>query len=188
MAHVENLVEAAVVGAAQNVEKQLDAELDRLNSLQDDDLEALRKRRLAQLKKDAEDRAMWKRNGHGALMALSEKDFFARAKGVQRMVVIFSRPGSSRYAEDLKEHVARVAESHIETLFATIDAEKAPFLCPRLKIRMLPSLVLLKNGEIGKVLHGLDQVNPTGKFSTAEIEKRLFDFEMVTDTNIGDRS
>lgn len=188
MANVERVLEAAVVGAAKGVEKQLDNEIERLNNLQDDDYESIRKRRLAQMRKDAEDRAIWKRNGHGSLMHITEKDFFVRAKATQRMVVIFFRPGTSRYASDLNEHVAKVAESHLETLFTTIDAEKAPFLCTKLKIRMLPSLVLLKDGEIEKVLAGLDQINPTGKFTTVGIEKRLFDFAMLSDTNIADSS
>lgn len=188
MAHVENVVEAALVGAAANIEKELDTEIERLNHLQDDDLEVIRRRRMAQMKKEAEDRVMWKRNGHGALQHIVEKDFFARAKGTERMVVIFYRPGTSRYAADLNDHMAKIAENHLETLFATIDAGKAPFLCEKLKIRIIPTLVFLKDSEIDKVLAGLDQLNHTGKFTTEGIEKRLFDFEMLTDTNIGDNS
>lgn len=186
MAGTENVVEAALVGAAKNIEKELDNEIERLNHMQDDDLEAIRKRRMVQMKNDAENRALWKRNGHGTLQHLTEKDFFARAKGTQRMVVIFFRPGTSRYAADLNDHIAKVAEHHLETLFATIDAGKAPFLCDKLKIRVLPSLVLLKDSEIDKVLVGLDQLSHTGKFTTEGIEKRLFDFGIVTDTNFGD--
>lgn len=186
MAGVENVMEAALVGAAKNIEKELDNEIERLDQMQDDDLEAIRKRRMAQMKKDAEDRVMWKRNGHGTLQHITEKDFFARAKGTQRMVAIFFRPGTSRYSADLNDHVAKIAEHHLETLFVTIDADKAPFLCEKLKIRVLPSLVLLKDSEIDKLLMGLGQLNPTGKSTTEEIEKRLFDLGILTDTNFGD--
>lgn len=186
MASVEKVLETALVDAAKNIEQQVDAEVDRLNNLQDDDLEAIRKRRLAQLKKAAEDRAVWKRNGHGSLQTLTEKDFFTRAKATQRMVVVFFQPGTSRYTADLNDHLARIASLHLETLFATIDANKAPFLCERLKIRILPSLLFLKDGEIDKVLMGLDQLSPSGKFSTDSLERRLFDFGMLNDTNMAD--
>lgn len=188
MAGVEKAVEAVMVGAAQKMESELDSEIEKLNNLQDDDLESIRQRRMAQMKKESEQKMMWKRNGHGTLQHVTEKDFFERAKGVERVVVIFFRPGTSRYAADLNDHVARIAEKHLETLFLTVDASKAPFLCEKLRIRVLPSLVLLKDGEIDQVLMGLDQLSPNGKFSTEGIERRLFDFGMVTDTNIGDNS
>lgn len=186
MSNVEKVLEATLVNAAKTVEKEVDTEIDRLTNLQEDDLEAIRRRRLAQLKKAAEERAIWKRNGHGTLHTLTEKDFFTRAKGVSRMVVVFFQPGTSRYSSDLIEHVAKLAEHHLETLFATIDANKAPFLCQRLKIRVLPSLLFLKDGEIDQVLVGLDALSQTGKFTTKGIEKRLFEFQMLMDTNLSD--
>lgn len=181
-------VEEVLVGAIQNVEKQLDEEIDRLNNLQEDDLESIRKRRLAEMKKQAEDKAMWRRNGHGTLHHITEKDFFSRAKSAPRMIAIFFRPGTSRYANDVIDHLSRLAQSHLESLFVSLDAEKSPFLCTRLSIRILPSIVMLKDGEIDLILQGLDGLSPSGKFSTISIEKRLFDYQMVTDTNIADNA
>ena len=186
MANVNKAVEAAMVGAVEGLEKKLDEEIERLNNLQDDDLEAIRQRRLAQMKKDAEDRAIWQRNGHGTMHTITEKDFFARAKATPRMIVVFARQGTSRYTNDLQEHFARIAQYHIESLFLNIDAEKAPFLTERFKIRILPSIVMVKDGEIDSVLMGLDHFSTDGKFSTTFIEKKLFDMNMLTDTNIAD--
>lgn len=188
MSNVEKALETALVGAAENLEKEVDSEIDRLNNLQDDDLEAIRSRRLAQLQKNAEERAVWRRNGHGTVHTLTEKDFFTRAKGTTRMIAIFFQPGTSRYSSDLNEHMAKLAEHHLETFFATIDANKAPFLCQRLQIRVLPSLLFVKNGEINRVLVGLDELSQTGKFTTEGIEKRLFEFQMLTDTNLSDNN
>lgn len=190
--NVQKAVEAAVVDAMQNVERQLDdhlQQMDNVDDMHDDQLEAIRQKRLNQLKKQSEDRARWRRNGHGTVHRISEKEFFTRAKGIPRMLAIFLRPGSSRFTEDFLEHVTRVAEAHLETLFITIDAEKAPFLCDRLRIRVMPSLVLVKDGEIERMLPGLDHLcSQTGSFSTATIEKRLFDMAMLTDTNISDNA
>lgn len=184
--NVKKAVETAIVNTMHQVEQNLDEEINRLNSLQDDDLEAIRMRRLAQMKKQAEDHALWRRNGHGSVHHISEKEFFARAKGPLRMVAIFYRKGSSRYANDFVDHISRIAQSHLETLFVTLDAEKSPFLCTRLNIRILPSIVMVKNGEIDKMLPGLDQLCSTGDLRTSDIEKRLYDFGMLTDTTIGD--
>lgn len=188
MSNVEKALESALVDAAKTLEKEVDTEIERLNSLQDDDLEAIRRRRLAQLQKAAEERAVWRRNGHGTMHTLTEKDFFARAKGTSRMVVVFFQPGTSRYSSDLNEHIAKLAEHHLETFFANIDANKAPFLCQRLQIRVLPSLLFVKDGEIDRVLMGLDELSKTGKFTTESIEKRLFEFHMLTDTNLSDNN
>lgn len=184
---MENVVQAAMVGAAKQMEEELDTEIARLDNLQDDDYETLRKRRLAQLRKGAEDRARWQRNGHGTVAELPEKEFFGRAKGSERMVVIFFRKGTSRYTEDVNDHMARVAERHFETFFAKVDAEKAAFLCTKLRIRVMPSIVLVKGGEIERVVAGLDAfAEGGGKFSTVGIERRLFEMGMLTDCSIGD--
>lgn len=190
--NVQKAVEAAVVDAMQTVERQLDGHLhqmDNVDDMQDDQLEAIRQKRLNQLKKQAEDRARWRRNGHGTVHRVPEKEFFSRSKGIPRMVAIFFRPGSSRYTEDFLEHITLIAQAHLETLFITIDAEKAPFLCDRLRIRVMPSLVLVKDGEIDQMLPGLDHLcSQNGAFSTNTIEKRLFNLAMLTDTNISDNA
>lgn len=186
MAHVQNVVEAAVKDAAETLEKQLDDELERLNNLQDDDLEAIRRKRMSEMRKEAEDKVTWRRNGHGTVHRISEKEFFSRAKGTKLMVSIVFRPGVNKYAEELIEHVSRIAEIHLETLFTIIDAEKAPFLCDRLGIRVLPSVVIVKDSEIAKILPGLDQLGPSGRFTTAGIEKRLHSFGVLANTKIAD--
>lgn len=186
---VEKVIEAAVVQNLKNVEETLDAQLQNLDkSRTEDDLDAIRRRRLNQLRQEAENKAMWRRNGHGTLQTITEKDFFTRArnKTTPRMVAIFYRKGTSRYANDLIDFVTRLSERHLETLFVSLDAEKCPFLCGRLGIRVLPSIVLVKNGEIDQMLIGLDAISRSGKFSVVGIEKKFFEFDMLTDTNIGD--
>lgn len=179
-------MEAAILGAAKKVEAVLDEEIERLDHLVDDDLETIRRNRLAQMKQEAENIAKWRRAGHGNVRSITEKDFFEHAKQSERMVCMFHRSGVSRFAQDFQEHVARVAERHLETLFVVIDAEKAQFLCTKFKIRMLPSILLVINGQINRVLHGLDEIDPSGKFDTMRLEQALFDLHMLTNTRIAD--
>lgn len=53
---VQHTVEKAVLEAAKVVESQLDAEIERLDQLDDNDLETLRKKRLQQMKQQAAQR------------------------------------------------------------------------------------------------------------------------------------
>lgn len=180
------LIEEVVLGAAKQLENAVDDEISRLDNLGGDDLESIRQRRLADLKRRAEQRAVWQHNGHGTLREIKEREFFGRAKASQRVLVVFRRRGHARLAQDFVDTVARLAERHEETLFAVIDAEDAPFLTGKFKIRVLPSAVFVKDGELRKVFHGLSELDHTGKFDVARLEQTFFRFEIVTDTNIAD--
>lgn len=185
-ADTSGLVEAAVLGAAQQVEQDIDRQIEQLNSAQEDDIEAIRKRRLAEMKKKAENEVLWRRRGHGKQVRIPEKDFFQHAKEADRVVVLVSRPGTSRYSQDIEEHFARVAERHLETFFATLDADKSPFLCNKFQLRVMPSVIVVKNHEVDKILHGLDAFMQDGKFNTVFIERRLHSLGLLTHTDIAD--
>jgi hypothetical protein len=180
------MVEAAVLGAVKEVEQNLDDELNQLDSLQPDDVESIRKRRLAEMRKKAEDDALWRHRGHGRLAQIEEKEFFTHCKETSRVLVMVNRSGATRYAQDMQNHFARVAERHLETFFAVLDADKSPFLCEKFALRVMPSVILVRNHEVSKILHGLDAFAHNGVFSTAATERRLFDLGMVANTDIAD--
>ena len=117
MAQVANVV-------AGEMEKAIDAEIDRLDNLDEDDFQELRRRRIEQMRRDANNKEKWKRDGHGKLVELAEeKEFFELVKRSQRVVALFCRAGN-KFADDLKEHLAIIAENHLETRFVLLDAEK----------------------------------------------------------------
>eukprot|EP00166_Cyanidium_caldarium_P000063 ctg_1007.g415 len=72
------------------------------------------------------------------------------------------RPGGAgRHAarevvESLEVALQAVARQHLETKFIRVDAERCPWLCEQLGITVLPSLVLVQQGKVVRVLHGLD--------------------------------
>lgn len=53
------MVEQQLVAATQIIEKQLDAEIERLDNLDSDDLDAIRRDRLAAMKKRQEKKQEW---------------------------------------------------------------------------------------------------------------------------------
>lgn len=89
---IEEVIEKQVLTVAQAVEDKIDEEIAALERLDDDDLEALRERRLQQMKKMSEKRSRWISLGHGEYTEIpSEKDFFSIVKASERVVCHFFR-------------------------------------------------------------------------------------------------
>lgn len=87
------ILEKQVLTVAKAVEDKIDDEIAALDRLDLDDIEALRERRLQQMKKMAEKRSRWISLGHGEYSEIpSEKDFFTVVKASERVVCHFYRP------------------------------------------------------------------------------------------------
>ena len=62
---MENILEQQLMAAANVVEQQLDNEIDRLEKLDKDELEVLREKRIAAMKRSEDQKRAWIANGHG---------------------------------------------------------------------------------------------------------------------------
>uniref|UniRef100_A0A7S3G1M2 Thioredoxin domain-containing protein n=1 Tax=Palpitomonas bilix TaxID=652834 RepID=A0A7S3G1M2_9EUKA len=168
-----NVLENALSNALLSMERAVDDELERLDNMEEDDYKKIRAKRMAEMKKKQEKMREWERLGHGKVNDISdEKDFFSDLKGSERVVVFFYRT-ANKFCDDLYAHLRVVAPYHKETKFVRIDAEKSPFLTERLKIWMLPTLVLVKDGQTEKSIVGLDEISGTGKFDSSILEQKL---------------
>lgn len=180
------MLEESVMGAAKQLETAVDSEITRLQNLGDADLEKIRKKRLAEMKALAARKHKWNLAGHGTLRVLEEKEFFEKAKESERIIIIFHKGACTPIAREFMEHCEKIAEHHPETLIAKIDVEKAGFLVHKFAIRIIPSIMFVKDGKVNKVLHGLSAVDNTGVFTTEKIEQVFFDMQALTNTTIGD--
>ena len=170
---VEKMVEGQVLRTLETVEAELDAKLEELEKMDDEDLESLRERRKEEMKRAARQRAEWRAKGHGRYAELTtEKEFFEAAKGSKRMVCHFYRPTTWR-CEIIDKHVGELAPAHEETRFVKINAEKSPFLCEKLHIWMLPTLVLVKEGKTEHSIVGFDELGGSDDFPTEHLEAVL---------------
>ncbi|KAG9456092.1 hypothetical protein H6P81_000600 [Aristolochia fimbriata] len=175
---VQEILEKQILTVVKAVEDKLDDEISALDRLDLDDLEALRERRLQQMKKMAEKRSRWIALGHGEYSEIpSEKDFFTVVKASDRVVCHFYRENWPCKVMD--KHLAILAKRHIETRFVKIHAEKSPFLAERLKIVVLPTLALIKKTKVEDYVVGFDQLGGTDEFSTEELEERLAKAEVI---------
>ncbi|XP_031256978.1 thioredoxin domain-containing protein 9 homolog [Pistacia vera] len=175
---VQEIVEKQVLTVAKAVEDKLDEEITALDRLDMDDIEALRERRLQQMKKMAEKRNRWISLGHGEYSEIPvEKDFFSIVKASDRVVCHFYRDNWPCKVMD--KHLSILAKKHIETRFVKIHAEKSPFLAERLKIVVLPTLALIKNAKVDDYVVGFDELGGTDEFSTEELEERLAKAQVI---------
>uniref|UniRef100_A0A4W6CQZ7 Thioredoxin domain containing 9 n=1 Tax=Lates calcarifer TaxID=8187 RepID=A0A4W6CQZ7_LATCA len=83
--------------SAKLVEEQVDAQLTKLNDMDEDDLERLKERRLEALKKAQKQKQEWLSKGHGEYREIpSEKDFFSEVKDSKNVVCHFYRNSTFR--------------------------------------------------------------------------------------------
>ncbi|XP_008236409.1 PREDICTED: thioredoxin domain-containing protein 9 homolog [Prunus mume] len=175
---VQEILEKQLLTVAKAVEEKLDEEIAALDRVDDDDLEALRERRLQQMKKMAEKRSRWISLGHGEYTEIpSEKDFFSAVKASDRVVCHFYRENWPCKVVD--KHLSILAKQHMETRFVKINAEKSPFLAEKLKIVVLPTIALVKNAKVDDYVVGFDELGGKDDFSTEELEERLAKAQVI---------
>jgi len=159
--------------AAQQLEKQLDSEIDRLDNLGADDLDAIRDRRLKEMKLRQEKIIKWKQNGHGEYSELvDEKEFFEVSKKSENIVCHFYRDGADR-CKIVDKHLRILAAKHIEAKFCKVNAEKCPFLTQRLRIKVIPSIALITNSKTKDYIVGFTDLGNCDDFSTDMMEWRI---------------
>ncbi|KAM6140927.1 LOW QUALITY PROTEIN: thioredoxin domain-containing protein 9 [Pterocles gutturalis] len=154
------------------VEEQLDAGIQKLDQM-GDELECLKQRRLEALKKAQQQKQEWLSKGHGEYREIpSERDFFQEVKESKNVVCHFYRDTTFR-CQIMDKHLTVLAKKHIETKFLKLNAEKSPFLCERLRIKVIPTLALVKDGKTQDYVVGFTDLGNTDDFTTETLEWRL---------------
>ena len=170
---VGDVLAHTVVQALEEREEMLDNELKRLDNLKEDDLEEIRRKRLEKMRKQASEAIKLRSLGHGQYLELAdEKDFFQVAKDSKHVVCHFFRQSTWRCGI-VDKHMADLARMHIETRFVKINIEKSPYLAEKLRIVMLPTIMLIKEGKTEHSIIGFDELGGTDDFPTEDLEEVL---------------
>ena len=139
--------------------------MEKIENMKDGELDILRDRRKASMRKLQKQKEEWRAKGHGEYSELSEqKEFFAEVKGSARVMIHFYRSASIR-CNIIDRHMSDCAKRHLETKFMKIDAEKSPYLVEHLNIWMMPSILLVQNGQVKHCISGFDEFGSTDDFS-----------------------
>jgi hypothetical protein len=187
MADRSAIMQQVAAVALTHVEHALDAEIDKMENLNEDDFARIRRQRIEQMKEAAVEKEQWRRNDHGVLTTVSDqKEFFDACKKSKRVVCLFFRD-SNKWCDVLSNHMQVLAEKHMEAKFLKVNAENSPFLVERLNVWMMPTIVCCKEGKVHRQFNGLDEIDPTGKFETASLEFVLHGSEMLDDTPLVDK-
>ncbi|XP_019385033.1 PREDICTED: thioredoxin domain-containing protein 9 [Crocodylus porosus] len=169
----QKVLENQMLQTTKIVEEELDAEIQKLDQMDEEDLERLKERRLEALKKAQQQKQEWLSKGHGEYREIpSERDFFQEVKESNNVVCHFYRDTTFR-CKIVDKHLAILAKKHIETKFIKLNAEKSPFLCERLSIKVIPTLALVKDGKTQDFIVGFTDLGNTDDFTTETLEWRL---------------
>ncbi|CAH8491608.1 unnamed protein product [Dicrocoelium dendriticum] len=173
-AATKKILESQLLTVAQALEDTVDEQLTRLDHLSEDDLDAIRQRRLQQLKEESKQRSEWLAAGHGVYSELpNERDFFDACKrSAFGLVCHFYRDSTFR-CKIVDKHLELLAPKHIECRMIKLNAEKSPFLTQRLNIIVIPTIVLVKDAQVCDRIVGFDELGGHDEFSTAMLEWRL---------------
>lgn len=176
---MEQIVQQQVIQAAQTVEGIVDKELNRLENLDQDDLQKIRQERVKEMKKQANRREEWKVIGHGKYEELKdEKEFFDEQKRSQRFICHFYRESTFR-CKIVDKHLDILSKKHIESRFVKIDAEKCMWLAQKLKIKVIPTIACIKDSKTKDFIVGFDDLGGIDDFPTEMLEWRLGICDMI---------
>nr|XP_032836767.1 thioredoxin domain-containing protein 9 isoform X1 [Petromyzon marinus] len=170
----KQLLEVAVA-----VEERVDSAIRQMDEMGEEEMEALRERRLQALKKAQQQQQEWRSLGHGVYSDIAdEKAFFSECKRSPRVVCHFYKDSTQR-CEVVDGQLAKMAPLHLETRFLRLDVSRAPFLSTRLRLRAVPTVAVVRGGAISDYVIGVAEMGgangarPSPQLSAAELERRL---------------
>ncbi len=115
----------------------------------------------------------WEKNGHGIYSEVSdEKEFFDVSKKSKCVVCHFYRDSTFR-CKIVDKHLDELARKHMECKFIKINAERSQFLTERLKIKIIPTIALIKDSKTIDYIVGFTDLGNTDDFDTEMLEWRI---------------
>lgn len=88
------------------------------------------------------------------------------------MVCHFYRP-STRLCLEADEKLDALARRYLHLRVVKINVERAAFLCDRLKIFVIPTIMLIKKGKAEHSLLGFDELGGKETFELSDLERVL---------------
>lgn len=170
---MDHMIQQSIVNAASELENQLDGELNAMDSMTGSELQALRNQRINEMKNLAKKKQEWLNNGHGAYEELSgEKEFFEVSKKSANIVAHFYRDATER-CKIVDHHLKILAKQHLETKFCKVNAENSPFLTQRLRIKVIPTIAIIKDSKTKDFIVGFTDLGNRDDFTTEMMEWRI---------------
>lgn len=169
---------------AEQIERALDDEMERIDNIDDDDIVAIRRRRIQQLKEMDARRVAWMRKGHGQYVEITDpKHFFEVMQSSERIICHFKRRSTTR-CEILDRHFRTLAPQHFETMICFVDVERIPSLAEKFNVLMLPHVMLVESKNTFHSIIGFDEFGGVDDFTTHTVELVMNHHGMMNDRDM----
>lgn len=133
----------------------------------------LREERMAQLKRDGQKDTNEYGDGHLTTFK-NEREVMSLCTSIPRLILLFTHPDFKRCAV-MHRHLALLAKKRTNARFVCIDACSAPFMVLQMTVKVLPCVVVIKDGHAIQRLVGFTGLNsPEGEdFETKALDDWL---------------
>ncbi|CAJ0573508.1 unnamed protein product, partial [Mesorhabditis spiculigera] len=137
-----------LAGTIEVLERQVDQTLVELEkvSKDEDELAALRRRRIAEMKKTQTEKQEKIERGHGDLKNVNDvKEFFANCKKTDTVVCLLTGQNTES-VQLLRLKLTKLAKIYFTTLFVEASSERVPYLFENMQFNRsrLPSIAVIK--------------------------------------------
>lgn len=105
-------------------------------------------------------------------MEITQDEFLPNVTGAPIVICHFFHKDFQR-CTIIHHHLRAIAPIHTEAKFVNIDAEKSPFFVGKLQIRVLPTIVMFKDGVAFDRIVGFEGVSEGDQFPTLALIRRL---------------
>jgi hypothetical protein len=123
----------------------------------ENEIDALRKLRLAQMKGAAAERKRYLDMGHGEYVELDREAKLLEALPKHERLVCALCARGSMDGELLHAHMRALCRIHIEAYFCWLDPDSAPIMMGMVDVGRLPALLLCAAGKVVHHLQGIDR-------------------------------
>ncbi len=156
-------------------EEDSDDDDDWLND--DSELEAIRQRRMNQIRAKQTQLAHHRSLGHGEVRTISQDQFLPECTGDSEWIAVHFFHKEFERCKIMDHHLNLIAPLHLECKFLRIDAEMSPFFVNKLNIRTLPTLMVFQEGKAKDKLMGFQDLavdpNEPDKWHTGRLQQWL---------------
>jgi len=164
-----------LIKAATLVEQKLDEEMSKLDNLDDDEIEEIRKKRVAEMRKIQDKRQQLLSYGHGNLTELSgDKDFIEAGKKSPKLVCHFYKQQTEK-CQAVDKALEKLATANFFTRFVKVNADRSPFLVERLRLKSIPVIAIVVNEKIRDYIRLADKLEQSVGDLERTIEQKLFE-------------
>ena len=166
----------------EEIEKQKLGELDDLEEV-DSEEERIMRQEMEKMKKTSENKReemakKIKNDKYGNYTEIIETEFLDTMLKNEKVVCHFYHKDFER-CKIIDKHLQIIAQSHKETLFVKIDAEKTPFFTAKLNIRVLPTIILFVKGKSVHRFIGFQDFGMNDDFPTINLSRQLVIYKMI---------